>query len=300
MSSQQMILVTGTSSGFGRLTVETLARQGYRVFAAMRNTQGRNAGHAQEVRALAEREHLAIHVVDLDTSDETSVNRAVTTVVETAGRIDVLINNVGIGAWGIAEGYTLDQVKELFETNVFSVVRMNRAVLPTMRKQQSGLLLHISAAVGRFVLPFMVNYSAAKHAVEALAEGYHYELAPLGIDSVIVEPGAYPTVGSIQKLMGPKEEDRVVGYGSLPERAQHLYDGNAQTYSTSAAPDAQEVANVIAKLIQTSAGQRPLRTTVGGPPAPMIDPINELTDQIQSQTLQYMGLGDLVNVASHT
>ncbi|HLG76994.1 MAG TPA: SDR family oxidoreductase [Ktedonobacteraceae bacterium] len=298
MSSQQVVLVTGTSSGFGQLTAETLARQGNIVFAAMRNTRQSNAERAQQFRVLAEREQLAIHVVDLDTNDEASVDRTVASIVESTGRIDVLVNNVGIGAWGIAEGYTLAQVKELFETNFFSTVRMNRAVLPVMRRQQSGLLVHISAAVGRFVLPFMVNYSAAKHAVEALAEGYRYELAPLGIDSVIIEPGAYPTVGSQQKLMGPQEVDRVAGYGSLPGRAQSLYDSNAQTYATAAAPNPQDVADAIARLIQTPSGQRPLRTTVGGPPAPMIEPINALTDQIQAQTFQYMGLGDLVSVAA--
>jgi len=295
MDTPQVVLVTGTSSGFGHLTAETLARHGHTVFAAMRDSAGRNASRAGELEALGEREGVALRVIDLDTSDEAAVEAAVARVVEAAGRLDVLVNNVGIGAWGIAEGYTVAQVEDLFEANVFSAVRMNRAVLPVMRRQHAGLLVHVSAAVGRFVMPFMVNYAAAKHALEALAEGYRYELAPLGVDSVIVEPGAYPTEGS-RKLMRPGDDERVAGYGTLPARAQALYDQNAQTYATTEAPNPHDVADTIARLIALPAGQRPLRTTVGGPPAPQVEPLNALTDQTQAQVLGYMGMGDLVRM----
>jgi NAD(P)-dependent dehydrogenase (short-subunit alcohol dehydrogenase family) len=291
-----VVLITGTSSGFGRLTAETLARGGHRVYAGMRAVGGRNAGPAGELAALAEREQLDLHVVPLDAGDETSLDTAVTSVVEAAGRLDVLVNNVGIGSWGMAEGYDLAQVQQIFESNVLTAVRANRAVLPQMRAQGSGLLVQVSSGVGRFVMPYMTLYSAAKHAVDALAEGYRYELAPLGVDSVIVEPGSFPTTGSLTKLITPHDADRVAGYGDVDARGQAMYAYNDQLNRGPDAPDPQLVADAIAHLVETPAGQRPLRTTVGPPPAPQAAQINEVAAQVQEQTLGYMGLGDLLSV----
>jgi NAD(P)-dependent dehydrogenase (short-subunit alcohol dehydrogenase family) len=291
-----VVLITGTSSGFGRLTAETLARNGLRVYAGMRQIGGRNATAAAELTALAEQEQVALHVVQLDASDAISLDTAVTSVVEAAGRIDVLVNNIGIGSWGMTEGYDMDQVHETVESNFPTAVRANRAVLPQMRSQGAGLLMQVSSGVGRFVMPYMTLYSAAKHAVDALAEGYHYELAPLGIDSVIVEPGSFPTVGSLTKLITPNDSARVAGYGEVDQRGQTMYAYNDQVNRGPDAPDPQLVADAIAHLIDTPAGQRPLRTTVGPPPAAQAAQINEVTAQVQEQTLTYMGLGDMLTV----
>jgi NAD(P)-dependent dehydrogenase (short-subunit alcohol dehydrogenase family) len=291
-----VVLITGTSSGFGRLTAETLARNGLRVYAGMRQIGGRNATAAAELTALAEQEQVALHVVQLDASDAISLDTAVTSVVEAAGRIDVLVNNIGIGSWGMTEGYDMDQVHEIVESNFPTAVRANRAVLPQMRSQGAGLLMQVSSGVGRFVMPYMTLYSAAKHAVDALAEGYHYELAPLGIDSVIVEPGSFPTVGSLTKLITPNDSARVAGYGEVDQRGQTMYAYNDQVNRGPDAPDPQLVADAIAHLIDTPAGQRPLRTTVGPPPAAQAAQINEVTAQVQEQTLTYMGLGDMLTV----
>ena len=291
-----VVLITGTSSGFGRLTAETLARNGLRVYAGMRQIGGRNATAAAELTALAEQEQVALHVVQLDASDAISLDTAVTSVVEAAGRIDVLVNNIGIGSWGMTEGYDMDQVHETVESNFPTAVRANRAVLPQMRSQGAGLLMQVSSGVGRFVMPYMTLYSAAKHAVDALAEGYHYELAPLGIDSVIVEPGSFPTVGSLTKLLTPNDTERVSEYGDVNQRGQAMYAYNDQVNRGPDAPDPQLVADAIAHLIDTPAGQRPLRTTVGPPPAAQAAQINEVTAQVQEQTLTYMGLGDMLTV----
>jgi NAD(P)-dependent dehydrogenase (short-subunit alcohol dehydrogenase family) len=167
-----VILITGTSSGFGRLTAETLARGGHRVYAGMRAIGTRNAPAAAELTALAQDAGWDLHVVQLDAGDAASLDTAVTAVVEAAGRLDVLVNNVGVGSWGMTEAYDMDQVQQILETNFLTAVRAARAVLPQMRKQGSGLLVQVSSGVGRFVMPYMTLYSAAKHAVDALAEGY--------------------------------------------------------------------------------------------------------------------------------
>jgi NAD(P)-dependent dehydrogenase (short-subunit alcohol dehydrogenase family) len=291
-----VVLVTGTSSGFGRMTAQTLARRGHQVYAGMREIGGRNATAAAELTALADQEGIALRVVQLDAGDATSLDTAVAAVVEAAGRLDVLVNNVGVGSWGMAEAYDMDQVQQIVESNFLTSVRANRAVLPRMRSQGSGLLVQVSSGVGRFVMPYMTLYSAAKHAVDALAEGYRYELAPLGIDSVIVEPGSFPTVGSLTKLLTPNDRDRVAGYGEIDERGQAMYAHNDRLNRGPEAPDPQLVADAIADLVDTPAGSRPLRTTVGPPPAPQAAQINETAARVQEETLGYMGLADMLSV----
>ena len=291
----QTILITGTSSGFGRLAAETLARQGHTVFAAMRETAGRNAGAADELRARAARDSHALTVVEMDVLDDASTAAAVGHVLDDAGRLDVLVNNVGQGSWGLTEAFTTAQVEALFATNVFGAVRADRAVLPAMRAQRSGLLIHVSSLIGRLVLPYMTPYSAAKHALEALAEGYHYELAALGIESVIVEPQSHPTTGSLHKIVFPDDEAAVAGYGPLSERSRAMFDANDRMLTGQDAPDAQDVADAIARLVAAPAGQRPLRTVVGGPMTQLVEPINQTTAAVQQQLLQFTGLADLTS-----
>lgn len=183
MSSQQVVLVTGSKSGFGRGIVETLARQGHRVFASLRDVDGRNAAYANALRDFAQREQLALSVLELDVTNETSANQAVEAVIEQAGHIDVLVNNAGVSYIGITEGYTLEQARTIMEVNFFGPLHLDRAVLPYMRQQRNGLLLHITSVSGGLAFPFVSLYSASKMALEALAEGYHYELAPLGSEA---------------------------------------------------------------------------------------------------------------------
>src|SRR5881227_783134 len=202
---EQTILVTGSTSGFGRLTVETLARQGYRVFAGMRAAAGKNAPAAEELRALAQREQLALHIVEIDVTDNASVERAIAVIIETTGRLDAVVNNAGVSYSGPLEAFTLEQVRQQFETNVFSVLRVNRAVLPQMREQGSGLLLQIGSIAGRLALPFLGLYGATKFALEGLTESYR-ELAPFGIDAAILEPGTFPTTISANRQVAADAE----------------------------------------------------------------------------------------------
>ena len=283
MDSKQVILITGASTGFGRLMAETLARHGHTVFATMRDPGGRNATNSAEIRALAKRESLPLHVLELDVTDDASVERAVLAAVEQAGYIDVAINNAGYVLAGLAEAATTEQVQRIMDTNFVGSVRVNRAVLPHMRRQRSGLLVHISSGAGRVVVPSFAFYCASKFAMEALAESYHYELASQGIESVIVEPGAYqtPVFGNIVMAA---DQARTETYGVANQIAPKV---NAAL--TAAAGNAQELADAVLQIVETPAGQRKLRYRVSAASLG-VDEINALSESVQTRMLELFGL----------
>ncbi len=254
----QTILVTGSSSGFGRLIVETLARQGYAVFAGMRAVVGKNAPAADELRDLARREHLSLDVVEMDVTDDASVEQAIESIVGKTGRIDVVVNNAGVGFIGPLEAFTLDQAQDQFDTNVLGVLRVNRAALPHMRRQGRGLLVQIGSLAGRLVVPFGGLYTATKFALEGLTESYRDELAPFGIDAAIVEPGTYPTSFSV-KQVSAADTERAALYQDAFEAFTNQFLAEIRS---STPPDPQEVADAVAGLIGKPAGQRPLHTVV--------------------------------------
>ncbi len=254
----QTILVTGSTSGFGRLMVETLARQGYSVFAGMRDVAGKNTPAAEALRQLAEREQLALHVVELDVTDDVSVEQAIEAMIGTTGRLDVVVNNAGVSYSGPLEAFTLEQVRQQFETNVFSVLRVNRAALPQMRKQGSGLLLQIGSIAGRLALPYLGLYGATKFALEGLTESYRDELAPFGIDAAIIEPGTYPTTISANRQVAADAERFALYQADMDAFMASFYAENR----SATPPDPQEVANAVARVIALPAGERPLRTVV--------------------------------------
>jgi NAD(P)-dependent dehydrogenase (short-subunit alcohol dehydrogenase family) len=283
MNSEKVVLITGTSSGFGRLIAETLARKKYQVFATMRDMKGRNATVAREIAELAKQEQLFLQTLELDVVNDSSVERAVSKVVLDRGRIDVLVNNAGYGIMDLAETVTLPQAQRQFETNFFGVFRMNRAVLPAMKRQRSGLLLHVSSGGGRLVIPGMGLYCASKFAMEALAEVYRYELASQGIDSVVIEPGAYATP-IMAKLERGEDPKRKAGYGDMAEVPEKL---KAKIGSSRGNP--QEIADAVLQIIETPPGQRQLRYRMG-PGGPGVQRINALTDEVQAQMLEAFGI----------
>jgi NAD(P)-dependent dehydrogenase (short-subunit alcohol dehydrogenase family) len=255
---QQTVLVTGSNSGFGRLIVETLARQGYRVFAGMRAVSGKNAPAAEEIRALAQREQLALRPIEIDVTDDASVEQAIAALIGEAGRLDVVVNNAGISYSGPLEAFTLEQVQEQFATNVFSVLRVNRAALPQMRKQGSGLLLQTGSIVGRLALPFLGLYGATKFALEGITESYRYELAPFGIDAIIIEPGTFPTPIAAKHVNAADTERAALYQSAIETFGTPFYAENR----SATPPNPQEVADAVARLIAQPAGKRPLRTVV--------------------------------------
>jgi NAD(P)-dependent dehydrogenase (short-subunit alcohol dehydrogenase family) len=283
MNSEKVVLITGTSSGFGRLIAVTLARKKYRVFATMRDIKGRNTKVAREIAELAKHESLSLQTLELDVTSDSSVERAVSKVVLECGRLDVLVNNAGYGVMDLAETVTTAQAQRQFDTNFFGVLRMNRAVLPAMRRQKSGLLLHVSSGAGRLVIPGMGLYCASKFAMEVLAEVYRYELASQGIDSVVIEPGAYATP-IMAKLERGEDSKRKTGYGEMAKIPEKL---KAKIGSSRANP--QEIADAVLQIIETPAGQRQLRYRVG-PGGPGVQRINALTDVVQAQMLEAFGI----------
>lgn len=283
MDAKYVILVTGSSTGFGRLFAETLSRHGHTVFATMRDVDGRNAANASALRELAKTESLALQILEMDVTDDLSVEQAVRTAVERSGRIDVAINNAGYGLIGLAESSTIEQVQRIMDTNFLGCVRVNRAVLPYMRRQHSGLLLHISSGAGRIVIPSFAFYCASKFAMEAMAEAYHYELAQQGIDSLIVEPGAYktPVFGNIVMSSDTSRTDTYGAANNIPGKINQLL--------TSSAADPQEVADAVLSIVNTPAGQRKLRYRVS--PADLgVDAINDISATVQSRMLENFGL----------
>jgi NAD(P)-dependent dehydrogenase (short-subunit alcohol dehydrogenase family) len=283
MDSKQVVLITGSSTGFGRLMAETLARNGHTVFATMRDPAGRNATNAAAIRDLAKKESLPLHVLEMDVTDDISVEQAVRTAVEQAGHIDVAINNAGYGISGLIEATTTEQAQQIMNTNFFGCVRVNRAVLPYMRRQRSGLLLHISSGAGRLVIPSFGFYCATKFAMEALGEAYHYELAGQGIESSIVEPGAYQTA-VFGNFVIAADKARTDTYGAANQMADKV--GAALT---STAGNAQEVADAVLRIVETPAGQKQLRYRVSVSGLG-IDEINALCANTQARMLEAFGL----------
>ena len=295
MTTRLNVLVTGSNSGFGRLISETLARRGHRVFAAMREVGTRNAKIAEELRGLTFEHGGSIVPVEIDVCSDASVEHGIDAVLEqSGGRIDVAINNAAVGSIGLAEGFTPAQVESLFNANVFGPQRIDRAVLPGMRERGAGLLIHVTSTGGRFVLPGMGLYCASKFALEALAEAYRYELAPLGVDSVIVEPGAYPTPFT-SRAMGPGDRTRAPGYGPLAGFREQMVAATERMNADPGAGDPQEVADAVLRLIEIPVGQRPLRTVVDAHPEG-VRAINAVCEQVQAAALGAMQMSFMLQV----
>lgn len=296
LMSSSTILVTGSSSGFGFLLTQQLLAQGYTVFATMRHLEGVNAESGAQLRRLAQNQQGVLHLLPLDVTNEASVTAAITQVLQVAGKLDVVINNAGIGGGGYTEAFSVGQFEQIFDINVFGIQRVMRAVLPSMRAQHSGLIVNISSLQGRIVIPFAGAYTASKFAVEGLSESYRYELAPQGVDVAIVEPGGFPTA-YWSKMMRPADLECVSGYAPQAEVPDQLWNGVMANLQSEQAPDPQLLVSAVIQLIQTPIGKRPLRTVVDpmmGGAAPTA--VNQTTDPIQHQLLQALGLGERISV----
>src|SRR6201990_1022182 len=236
------ILITGTSSGFGRETAERLARDGYRVFAAMRDIASRNRSHADALRTQK------IGVVELDVTDDGSVDRAIASILAQAGKINVLVNNAGIASVGVTEAFTPDQAKAIFDTNVIGLLRVTRAVLPSMRREREGLIINMGSVFGRVTFPFVGIYGASKMAIEALTDSIRLEASPLGVEVVEIQPGAYPTslYSSIQR---PAGGDHTKADGKLRQIPDAIHKNFTVMLQGKDAPKPHEVSEAVARLV---------------------------------------------------
>jgi NAD(P)-dependent dehydrogenase (short-subunit alcohol dehydrogenase family) len=252
---KKVVMITGTNSGFGWLTANSCAVSGHKVYATMRDTRGRNADKAKALAGPAN-----IEVLDVDVTDGKSVTDAVAAVIKKEGRIDVVVNNAGVYATGIAEMFTDGDLDKVMNVNVNGPWRIIRAALPQMRKQGEGLIINISSVAGRFGFPFQAVYDCTKFAIEGLTEGIHYEVRPLGVDVVMVQPGAFPTEIWGKTATG-SDAAVIAGYGDLAKVPEQIGAGIGQMFAA-LKPDPQLVADAILKLIDTPNGKRPLRTVV--------------------------------------
>lgn len=279
------ILITGASNGFGNGSAKALALAGHRVFATMRDMHGRHREAAQELRSSG------IETLELDVTDDASVDAGFAALLgQTGGRLDVLINNAGIAAGGLSETFTPDQLRAMFDVNVFGVHRVTRAALPAMRQAGAGLVINIGSILGRVTLPFFGLYGASKHAIEAITDGYRYELSQLGIDVVLIQPGPYPTklYTAIQK---PADIGRAGGYGDVAALPGAFADYLGGLFASAEAPDPRDVAQALVDVIAIPAGKRSSRVIVGLPFG--ADAANTAIEPIQAQLIANIGFGHL-------
>ncbi len=272
------VLITGCSSGFGRLAAELLARQGARVFATMR---GLPRPEAEQLRILAINGRLNLHVIEIDVTSEDQITAGVAEAeVVNGGPLDVLVNNAGIGITSPVEIQDMEATRLMFETNVFGPHRMARAVLPGMRTKGAGQIIQISSQLGRVIAPYSGHYSATKFALEAMSEQLAYELVPHKIDVSIIEPGGYPTKVWVNRnayssaLKARAEAVHSEGYPQQVAR-MGMEDGSGRSN------DPMDVARAIAALIAQPPGTRPLRLPVSPGNKPQV-PINEVTARVQT------------------
>jgi len=284
------VIVTGASGGFGALTVKSLLNSGHKVAASMRNVDGKNQAMADELSKLG------AEVIEMDVTKDQSVNQAIETALEKLGGIDVVVNNAGVGVIGLQEQFTIEDFQKLYDVNVFGVQRVIRAALPHLRKQNSGLLITISSLLGRMNLPFYGPYNSTKWAVESIAESYRMELSALGVDSVVIEPGGFPT-NFFGNLISPSDHSRESEYGDLKDGPKHLFDSFEGALSANEAQKPQMVADAVLKLVETPAGERPFRTVVDkmGMGDPIV-PYNESSDQFTEAIFKNFGMEGMLKL----
>jgi len=282
------ILITGASSGFGRLTAETLSSSRHKVFAGFHSVDGPKKQVASELNAKN------IDILRLDVTDQTSIDSAITQLLEKSNnQLDVVVNNAGMASMGISESFTPEQLRNLFEVNVFGVQRVIRATLPVLRAKRSGLVVNVGSILGRVTIPFFGLYGASKYAVEAMTDSYRYELSRLGVDVVLVQPSAYPT-NMYAAAQQPANGEVAKAYGEIAEVPGKILKTFVTLFQGKNAPNPQDVATAIDKLVSMPAGGRPDRVVVGM--AFGSDAVNNAVAPIQRGLIDNLGLGDLAKL----
>jgi NAD(P)-dependent dehydrogenase (short-subunit alcohol dehydrogenase family) len=252
----KLILITGTSTGFGKLMATTLAAAGHTVVAGMRGTTSKNAAVARELASLPN-----VEVVELDVASDESVQLAVAQVLAKHGHIDVLVNNAGVTGYGLTEAYSLDRVRELFEVNFYGVLRTYQAVLPAMRQARRGLIINITSGASGHTLPFMAPYFASKFAVESITEGIQEELRDYHIDNVTIQPGVYPTEMNDGSKTGVNADraEVVAEYGEAATEQFRALGAALMSKMVAYDMNPQTIADGVLTLVNMADGTRPLR-----------------------------------------
>ncbi|MBC9031209.1 SDR family oxidoreductase [Sphingomonas sp. JC676] len=293
--SKKIILITGASSGFGRITAEALARDGHTVYASMRDVAGRNAGNAAE---MAEIEDVDLRPIELDVQSDASANEAVEQIIAESGRIDVVVHNAGHMMFGPAESFTPEQFAQQYDVNVLGTQRVNRAALPHMRAAKQGLLVWVSSSSSAGgTPPYLSPYFAAKAAMDALAVQYARELARWGIETSIVVPGAFTKGTNHFAHSGrPADAARLAEYEAGPyagfgEQVQKAF---AEIVPEDA--DVAGVADAIVEIVDMPFGKRPFRVHYD-PTQDGADVGFTVLDRLRAEMLHRVGLSDLLKPA---
>ncbi|HEY9115789.1 MAG TPA: SDR family oxidoreductase [Bacteroidales bacterium] len=278
------ILITGCSTGFGHQAAKYLAEKGHHVYATMRNIKGKNSQSAEDLKYFAESKKLKMDVLEMDVTSDKSVADCVAQIPV----VDVLINNAGVGYGGPIEAFSSEEILAQLDLNIVGTLRVAKAVLPGMRHRKSGLIIQVSSTAGRAAFPGFGVYHASKWGLEGVSEALRYELAPAGIDVVIVEPGPFST-NFFTSIVQPKNAELIAAY----EQVSGFLDGFGQQvqamYDDENAPtDSIIVVKIFEDLINTPAGKRPLRTIAG------LDfgfqALNDATEPIRKAALEGMGI----------
>jgi NAD(P)-dependent dehydrogenase (short-subunit alcohol dehydrogenase family) len=293
---KQVIVITGASSGFGALTARALARSGHTVYAGMRATQGRNASQVEQAKAYSKEHDVDLRTVELDVQSDASVKAAIDRIVAACGRLDVVLHNAGHMSFGPAEAFTPEQFAELYDINVLSTQRVNRAALPQLRKQGRGLVVWISSSSARGgTPPYLSPYFAAKAAMDALAVSYAGELARWGIETSIVVPGAF-TKGTnhFAHSGSPADASRAAEYANGPtaDIPDIALKGLAALEPADA--DAGAVAEAVVKVVDAPFGKRPFRVHID-PSQDGAEIVNGVADRVRAELLRRIGLQDLLH-----
>jgi len=297
----KIIIVTGASSGFGRLSANALAQAGHTVYASMRETQGRNAAAVADVAKFAKDNGVDLRSVELDVGSQASVDAAIKQIVSEHGRIDVLVHNAGHMVFGPAEAFTPEQLAELYDVNVLSTQRVNRAVLPHMRSKRSGLLIWVSSSsCAGGTPPYLAPYFAAKAGMDAMAVIYARELTRWGIETSIIVPGAFTGGTNHFAHAGrPADEARVAEYEAGP----YSNFGNEirKAFAAIVPPDADvsTVADAMVEVVNTEFGKRPFRVHID-PSQDGADVAFAVIDRMRTEMLHRVGFADLLQPKVHS
>ena len=294
MADQKVILITGASSGFGNLAARALGRAGYTVYAGMRATADRNAEAVAELAELSAAEAIDVRGLEMDVQDQASVDAAIAAVLAEQRRLDVVVHNAGHMVLGPAEAFTPEQLAALYDINVLSTQRVNRAALPHLRARGEGLLVWVASSSTRGGHPpFLAPYFAAKAAMDALAESYAAELIKFGIDTVIVVPGAYPAGTSHFAHAGaPADQQRAAQYDARYGKLRDTIDQNLAGIFPDG-HDAAEVAGEIVRVTGLPAGQRPFRTHID-PSRDGSEVVSAVSDRIRAEFYHRVGIAELL------
>jgi NAD(P)-dependent dehydrogenase (short-subunit alcohol dehydrogenase family) len=292
---KQVIVITGASSGFGALAARALADAGHTVYASMRDTAGHNAAAVAEAKRYASGHAVDLRTIELDVSSQASADAAVNAIVAENRRLDVVIHNAGHMVFGPAEAFTPEQLAELYDVNVLSTQRVNRAALPQLRKQGRGLVIWVSSSsAAGGTPPYLAPYFAAKAAMDALAVVYARELARWGIETSIIVPGAF-TGGTnhFAHAGAPADAARAAEYDAGPYAGfgEQVRKGFASIVPPDA--DVTAVAVAIVKAVDAPFGKRPFRVHVD-PTQDGAEVVNAVSDRVRAEMLRRIGLGDLL------